>query len=74
MMESMLQAWGGILIAIDETEAPDDLVGDMTDTLTRFCTPLRHEPRRQGGLGGGLWLNRRAENASSQPSARDWLP
>ena len=45
MVEAMLQARGGGLIAIDDAEAPDDLepddlVRDMTEILTCFCARL----------------------------------
>ena len=36
----MLQARGGSLMAIDEAEAPEDLVRDMTGILTCFCARL----------------------------------
>ena len=36
----MLQARGGSLIVIDDTEVPDDLVRDMTEILTCFCARL----------------------------------
>ena len=36
----MLQARGGSLIVIDDTEVSDDLVRDMTEILTCFCTRL----------------------------------
>ena len=38
MVEAMLQARGGSLIVIDDNEVPDDLVRDMTEILTCFCT------------------------------------
>ena len=40
MVETMLQARGGSLIVIDDTEVPDDLVRDMTEILTCFCARL----------------------------------
>ena len=40
MVEVMLQARGGALIVIDNAEAPDDLVRDMTEILTGFCARL----------------------------------
>ena len=40
MVEAMLQARGGALIVIDDTEVPDDLVRDMTEILTCFCARL----------------------------------
>ena len=40
MVEAMLQARGGSLIVIDDTEVPDDLVRDMTEILTCFCARL----------------------------------
>ena len=40
MVEAMLEAGGGSLIVIDDTEVPDDLVRDMTEILTCFCTRL----------------------------------
>ena len=40
MVEAMLQARGGALIAIDDAEVPDDLVRDMTEILTCFCARL----------------------------------
>ena len=40
MVEAMLQARGGSLIVIDAAEVPDDLVRDMTEILTCFCTRL----------------------------------
>ena len=40
MVESMLQARGGALIVIDDSEVPDDLVRDMTEILTGFCARL----------------------------------
>ena len=40
MVEAMLQARGGSLIVIDDAEAPDDLVRDMTEILTCFCARL----------------------------------
>ena len=40
MVEAMLQARGGTLIVIDDTEVPDDLVRDMTEILTCFCARL----------------------------------
>ena len=40
MVETMLQARGGALMVIDDAEAPDDLVRDMTEILTRFCARL----------------------------------
>ena len=40
MVEAMLQARGGSLIVIDDTEIPDDLVRDMTEILTCFCARL----------------------------------
>ncbi len=40
MVEAMLEARGGSLMAIDAAEAPDDLVRDMTEILTCFCTRL----------------------------------
>ena len=40
MVEAMLQARGGSLMVIDDTEVPDDLVRDMTEILTCFCARL----------------------------------
>ena len=40
MVEAMLQARGGSLIVIDDTEVPDDPVRDMTGILTCFCARL----------------------------------
>ena len=40
MVEAMLEARGGSLIVIDNTEVPDDLVRDMTEILTCFCARL----------------------------------
>ena len=40
MVEAMLQARGGSLIAIDDAEVPDDLVRDMTEILTCFCARI----------------------------------
>ena len=40
MVEAMLQARGGSLIVIDDTEVPEDLVRDMTEILTCFCARL----------------------------------
>ena len=40
MVEAMLQARGGSLTVIDDVEAPDDLVRDMTEILTCFCARL----------------------------------
>ena len=40
MVETMLQARGGSLIVIDDTEVPDGLVRDMTGILTCFCARL----------------------------------
>ena len=40
MAETMLQARGGSLIAIDDAEVSDDLVRDMTEILTCFCAHL----------------------------------
>ena len=40
MVEAMLQARGGALIAIDDAEVPEDLVRDMTEILTCFCARL----------------------------------
>ena len=40
MVETMLQARGGSLIVIDDAEAPDDLVRDMTEILTCFFARL----------------------------------
>ena len=40
MVEAMLQARGGSLMVIDDTEVPDDLVQDMTEILTCFCARL----------------------------------
>ena len=40
MVEAMLQARGGSLIVIDDTEVPDDLARDMTEILTCFCARL----------------------------------
>jgi putative resolvase len=40
MVEAMLQARGGSLVVIDDTEVPDDLVRDMTEILTCFCARL----------------------------------
>ena len=40
MVEAMLQSRGGSLVVIDDTEAPDDLVRDMTEILTCFCARL----------------------------------
>ena len=40
MVEAMLEAGGGSLIVIDDTEVPDALVRDMTEILTCFCTRL----------------------------------
>ena len=40
MVDAMLQARGGRLIVIDETEVEDDLVRDMTEILTCFCARL----------------------------------
>ena len=40
MVDVMLQARGGALIVIDDAEAPDDLVRDMTEILTCFCARL----------------------------------
>ena len=40
MVETMLQARGGSLVVIDDAEVPDDLVRDMTETLTCFCARL----------------------------------
>ena len=40
MVEAMLQARGGSLTVIDDTEIPDDLVRDMTEILTCFCARL----------------------------------
>ena len=40
MVEAMLQARGGALIVIDDTEVPDDLGRDMTEILTCFCARL----------------------------------
>ena len=40
MVEAMLQARGGALIVIDDTEVPDDLARDMTEILTCFCARL----------------------------------
>ena len=40
MVEAMLEARGGSLMVIDGAEASDDLVRDMTETLTCFCARL----------------------------------
>ncbi len=40
MVDAMLQARGGSLVVIDDAEAPDDLVRDMTEILTCFCARL----------------------------------
>ena len=40
MVEAMLEARGGSLIIIDNTEVPEDLVRDMTEILTWFCARL----------------------------------
>ena len=40
MVETMLQARGGSLVVIDDTEVPDDLVRDMTEILTCCCARL----------------------------------
>ena len=40
MVEAMLQARGGSLVVIDDTEVPDDLVRDITEVLTCFCARL----------------------------------
>ena len=40
MVEAMLQARGGSLIVIDDSEVPDDLVRDMSEVLTCFCARL----------------------------------
>ena len=40
IVEAMLQARGGSLIVIDDAEAPDDLVRDMTEILTCLCARL----------------------------------
>ena len=40
MVEAMLQARGGSLVVIDDTEAPDDLVRDISEILTCFCARL----------------------------------
>ena len=40
MVEAMLQARGGSLVVIDDTEVPDDLVSDITEILTCFCARL----------------------------------
>ena len=40
MVEAMLQARGGSLVVIDDTEVPDDLVRDITEILTCFCARL----------------------------------
>ena len=39
-VDVMLQARGGALIVIDDAEAPDDPVRDMTGILTCFCARL----------------------------------
>ena len=39
-IDVMLQARGGALIVIDDAEAPDDPVRDMTGILTCFCARL----------------------------------
>ena len=40
MVDEMPQARGGALMVIDDAEAPDDLVRDMTGILTCFCARL----------------------------------
>lgn len=40
MVDAMLKARGGGLLVIDAEEVPDDLVRDMTEILTCFCTRL----------------------------------
>ena len=40
MVDEMPQARGGALMVIDDAEAPDGPVGDMTGILTRFCARL----------------------------------
>ena len=40
MVDEMPQARGGALMVIDDAEAPDDLVRDMTEVLTCFCARL----------------------------------
>ena len=40
MVDAMLRARGGSLVVIDDDEVKDDLVRDMTETLTCFCARL----------------------------------
>ena len=40
MVETMLQARGGSLIVIDDTEVPDRLLRDITEILTCFCAGI----------------------------------
>lgn len=40
VVEAMLEARGGSLIVVNDTEVPDDLVRDMTEILTCFCARL----------------------------------
>ena len=40
MVDVMPQARGGALMVIDDAEAPDGPVGDMTGILTCFCARL----------------------------------
>lgn len=51
-MEALLSSSGRRVMVVDETEMKDDLVQDMIDVLTSFCTRLygsrsaRHRARK----------------------------
>lgn len=39
-IEAALQARGGRIVVLDDSEVEDDLVRDMTEVLTSFCARL----------------------------------